>query len=373
MLPLRLLLRAARRLHEAWRDRAVRDTNDPTPMLERLGEHQRQLQQVGRLLDEARGHGWFLVVPHLQAALLGRLKAVQEAAGQARLVLENSPPFISEVVALVADLRQLEDEFGTLELDWKGHAVAVTTEPVTLEGVHLGPFAIRFFWPRLAEHTDVACFDVLALDPNPAAANDLVTHPHVKDDSLCAGDATAPLRKALEQGRLADAFFLIRSVLMHYNVSSPYVPLEDWEGIGCEDCGRTVADDDRCSCDGCDQDFCDECMSSCVACDRSRCFRCLTRCDVCEEHCCSGCLQACAHSGRDCCPGCLQACASCGADVACDELSEESGLCPSCQESPPTPAGDPVSTPTPLTQGSQPLPPENEHADPLESFSPAAG
>jgi hypothetical protein len=46
-------------------------------------------------------------------------------------------------------------------------------------------------------------FSIIALEPNPAAGRPDVTHPHVIEKRLCAGDAVNPIRTALESGRLA--------------------------------------------------------------------------------------------------------------------------------------------------------------------------
>ena len=70
----------------------------------------------------------------------------------------------------------------------------MTTESITLQDVELGSFAIDFVWSRLAQQRGSSCFDIVALDPNPATGRDEVNHPHVNDLDLCAGDAgPAPL------------------------------------------------------------------------------------------------------------------------------------------------------------------------------------
>jgi hypothetical protein len=66
---------------------------------------------------------------------------------------------------------------------------------------------------------------VEAVDPNPATNDEEVTHPHVKSNGLCAGDATVPIQAALQDGRICDAMLLVNAVLQHYNPASPYVSL----------------------------------------------------------------------------------------------------------------------------------------------------
>src|SRR5262249_50731533 len=249
--------------------------------------------------------------------------------------------------------------------------LSVTTEPITLEGVELGPFAIQLYWKRLAHDPGSRCFDICALEPNPAAGNDRVTHPHVKDSKLCAGEATLPIQKALEQGRLADAFILIRSVLRHYNSSSPHAHLEHWYGSRCQDCGTSMSDEERSYCEGCSDDYCDDCSSSCTTCSALRCFGCLTPCVVCDNQFCSHCLKPSAGSGRDCCEDCLARCARCQAQVARDELAVDTNLCPSCQQSGPSSDSSTINAlaPTPGT----PIPQmEIDHANALEPIASAS-
>ena len=181
--------------------------------------------------------------------------------------------------------------------------------------------------------------------------NDAVTHPHVRDRALCAGDAATPIAEALAAGRLADAFLLVRSVLRHYNVASPYVALDHWNGQPCAECGATSDADETYFCEGCDSDVCDECIGCCSSCSRSRCGGCLNPCAVCHQNNCSGCLEDTEESQRSCCPDCRVDCSACGKTVAADELAEGTALCPDCDSAP---EPDTVSGNDPV-----PLPPSN--------------
>jgi hypothetical protein len=184
---------------------------------------------------------------------------------------------------------------------------------------------------------------VVALEPFPAESDNRVTHPHVKGQRLCAGDAETALRLAFEQGRLADAFCLARSVLDHYNPHSAYVTLDDWCGRGCRECGLTMCDEDAYCCTGCGADYCDECASGCAACSATCCPECLGDCDVCGESRCSGCLRATTGEGRRCCRRCLASCPRCGAAVGRDQLGPDNGPCAACR----APAGDLAPEPDP--------------------------
>src|SRR5437667_3334418 len=84
----------------------------------------------------------------------------------------------------------LEDEFGDVEIDLRAKLVTVTTEPIILEGVHLGSFGIVLSWTELAGESGSNAFKIIAREENTASANDAVSHPHVNHQKLCAGDAT---------------------------------------------------------------------------------------------------------------------------------------------------------------------------------------
>ena len=181
----------------------------------------------------------------------------------------------------------------------------------------LGPFAVELHLGRLTDRADASCFDCVALEPNPASGNDSVTHPHVQDGHLCAGDASAPISAALRQGRVCDAFCLVRSVLHTYNRASPYVALDSWDGVTCNDCGCPTSREHTSGCEHCDRDYCDGCTSCCDACDGS---------------CCRGCLDRDEEADAYLCPSCRTTCGDCGRVVNSDDIDGTSGLCPGCRE-----------------------------------------
>jgi hypothetical protein len=353
-LPTQLLVRVASRLHNIWHSRAHIVARDGCHWLRRLQDRLEALQVGMDRLTKARGHRLELVLPSLQQEILDQCEGLRLAMIVARDSMTCSAPAVPAIAAFMEEIQQIEEDFIQFSIDWKKKIVIATTEPITLRDVYLGPFAIHFCWERLLHQADVACFDVVALEPHPPVANGRVTHPHVKDRSLCAGDAAVPIRKALDQGHLADAFCLISGVLHHYNPDSPHVHLDDWEGTECHDCGRNIGDDDRWCCESCDRDFCDDCIGSCAICDTNRCHGCLARCDGCEEPCCAHCLQSCAGSGGEYCRRCRAVCTQCGATVAKDDR-DEAGLCRSCQPS-----------------SEQPDRPEKPHATDVEPVLPSS-
>ena len=200
-----------------------------------------QCDNLLRKMGVARQMGWYLAVEQLQRDLRGALQRLQGALSDVHRQLESATTESRRADArdIYADLIALHDEFDELSFDQRGRTLSVTTEPITLEGVHLGPFEIRLDWDDLVEGGQDN-YRVIALDSNPAASNDSVTHPHVQDEVVCEGDGRQPIRHALQQGRLLDFFVIVANLLRTYNTGSPYVLLSEWHGIPCASCGCTV-------------------------------------------------------------------------------------------------------------------------------------
>jgi hypothetical protein len=290
------------------------------------------LEVARKRLRKARSHGISLILPMLQAEMLARARHLRRQLESLEGDLEATPPKTFSVASVAAELRQLEVEFGSVTVHRRQKAISINTEPITLGDVELGPFAIKLFWERDWEGYHVECFEVIALEPNPASSDECVTHPHVKDKVLCAGNAKPALRKALEQKRLADAFCLVRSVLLTYNPDSPHVSLSEWGGkCHCHDCGASVRADDAWICDRCTEDFCSYCIGECKDCHVTRCANCTDRCVVCKEPVCERCLRQSAHSTRMSCCKCLTSCPRCNRLVAKDELDNPQS-CPTRRE-----------------------------------------
>ena len=325
------LIRLARRLHAVYEQCRVQREQEQQIAWNHLQERFEQAHRQRHLLEKARSRGWHLAADQQQNRLQSVLRTVHDAVREMQGQLLEPPYLVPCLKDLLAELQYLDMEFDEIVID-KKNFLAVQTKSIVLKGIDLGRFSLRLHWPRLAQNTYVECFEVVALDPNPASGNQDVPHPHVRSRLLCTGEATMPLQKALEQGRLTDAFHLIRSVLETYNPDSAYTSLDDWEGVSCWNCGCSTSEDDRSFCEGCDRDVCYDCTSSCKQCDHMRCTSCQTRCDVCNEACCYRCLTTSACSELGCCKDCLRVCAGCSAEVAPGELDGETELCPTCRE-----------------------------------------
>jgi hypothetical protein len=312
--------------------------------LDNLDSRTAQLATVRHRWDLCQQHELYLAAAKVREELQELLRCLPADIEQ---VVRQMPPASDEhpvlpLAELVLELEHLEEEFGPWKYDKADNALFVTTESIALNDLQFGPFEIRLLLDHLGRPSRSGCYKVVALDPHPAASNDAVTHPHVSDEHLCEGEAMAPIQAALAEGRLADFFILVRCVLTTYNPSSPYVSLDDWEGIACHDCGHVTDDGSRYYCDDCNHDFCDDCVGICHCCDESRCQGCLEECPACQESVCSHCLKRCRDCGERCCESCL-----------------EEDQCPECRKAPAepepeTPTGEAHETQSNIPVGGSP-------------------
>jgi hypothetical protein len=276
-----------------------------------------EVVKLCRRLEKCRGR-----FPHARERLVN---CIRGHAADCRYYLESFSRALSSrrrapcMREIVAELRALEQEFGALSFDRESSTLTVGTEPIELEGICLGAFEIRLHLGEFRDLDSRRPYSVVALEPNPAACNESVTHPHVRDEQLCEGDGTGAVRAALLAGRLCDFFLLVTSVLGTYNPDSPFVKLEEWEGRPCYDCGCMTGEDDRWICHCCEREFCERCIASCRECDIGACLSCLSCCPSCEEYVCGGCQEKCGECGRWFCTSCL----SDGLCTECKETSDD--------------------------------------------------
>ena len=101
-----------------------------------------------------------LAVERLQRDSCGKLRRLQQAISELARQLEpsSSESTRASVSEIYADLVALHDEFDEVSFDRQARTISVTTEPIELEGVHLGPFEIRLDWTtwRTAPRTTTA-------------------------------------------------------------------------------------------------------------------------------------------------------------------------------------------------------------------------
>jgi hypothetical protein len=306
----RILLRAAERISSQLH----RPKGAPLPV-DLPDADWTQCQSLMRQVDLCTSRNWH----HAAAGLRDRLERVlercsdrlqeirREVSGSSRLLL---PQTTREIFG---DLVALSDEFEGVAIDRSNQTLSVTTEPIVLEEIDLGPFEIRLHWDRIGERRP---YEIIAREPNPAGESSETTHPHVRGEQLCEGDGRVSIDRALRAGRLSDFFQIVSRILDTYNSGSAYVSLSAWNGSPCAECGDVVCEDDQYTCDRCGDLLCRECLSSCARCDAICCHTCTNYCRSCEESICSSCQHDCGLCHRPVCNSCLS----------------ETGLCEECQE-----------------------------------------
>ena len=291
----------------------ITDITTAPSQIDSFFEH---IQHQRRLLRRCIGESRFISALVIKGRLEKLLGEMHNEIESAKWAFSRPLPVLPTVVDIVRDLDHLRDEFDPWQYHAEKHALCVTTMPITLEDVYLGRFEVQLFLLDLPRCRSSQIYSVTALDPNPAESAEHVTHPHVNDGALCAGDATSAIGAALESGRLLDFFQIINSVLHTYNPESPYVSLDDWNGCPCGDCGHLMHEDDRYTCEICEDCFCESCVSHCRCCDCSICLEHIGTCPQCEESVCRDCMTGCDRCESTCCNDC-----------------QDDGLCPACTES----------------------------------------
>ena len=264
-----------------------------------------RLKNLRRAIETCRRRHWLASSEKLTNRILRIIRDFPSLLDAWERTIQKEQAKLPTLRELVEDLYQIQQEFGRLEINRAEATLSVFTDTIFLQDVYLGDFEIRLHYDSLAYLREADAFRIIALDPHCPAGNDLVTHPHVSDETLCMGDATAAIHCALSSGRLCDALLLVKSVLETYNSTSPYVALNQWEGYPCNECSDGVVEDEVCFCDHCEHEYCSSCFDSCNRCQTGRCRSCLNTCDYCEEAVCSSCLASCEECGDTCCKDCL--------------------------------------------------------------------
>lgn len=260
--------------------------------------------------------GWFRAAEKIKTRVNRNLSDFSYKLQQFKNLSDSGETKLPKPSVIFADLIQVEDEFGELNFDLKAKTVSVTTDPITLDDITFGSFEIRLFVDQMSKLYSESPYKIIALEPNPAATDENVTHPHVSSEKLCEGDGCVAIRKAIEQGRICDLFTMVTNILQTYNPDSPYVALSDWDGVSCYDCGYTVSNDECYYCEYCEREYCSQCSTYCQICDTTLCLGCSFECPDCEQPVCRGCTATCIECEETVCKDCVT----------------EEGLCKQCEE-----------------------------------------
>jgi hypothetical protein len=288
-------------------------------------------------MEFAQRRGWQEAVRLLCQRLQRTLRQCEgELHNLARRIEPVRPEHQATAADICRDLMALDEEFGGVEFDRRAGTLSVCTESIELDGVLLGRFRILLDLADLASG-GMLCYSVIALEPNPAACNPSVTHPHVQDEALCEGQGHTAIRTALAQRRLLDFFQLVAGVLRTYNEDGPFCSLDGWSDSECPDCGELCRDGRFLCCMTCDDRVCEDCSYSCPGCEKDFCIRCTALCQDCDIACCQNCLSKCSACRRNLCAGCLesrpdQRCSRCHVQKSESNNAGGPGAAPSVQE-----------------------------------------
>ena len=279
-----------------------------------IEEHFQQCKRWKHRLDIANQRKWHFAARDSADRLRGaldvlRLRTIQSIETLQRRSRSKVKPTTASIFKEILALR---DEFESVTIDPNKQSLTVETSSIVLEGVYLGSFEIRLSWKCILQSSP---YDVIAVDPNPASSSDDTTHPHVQSDSLCEGEGSDAIRRALDEGRIYDFFCVVDQILRTYNSSSAYVQLEDWEGVCCKACGDSVQTDEACACGKCETELCTDCSSCCDACSDRYCTECVSCCETCHDDCCDYCMKSCDECSEKYCPSCLN-------EGICDDCTE---------------------------------------------------
>lgn len=276
-----------------------------------------EVQAAYRAWTVAGDRNWNATAVRYRETLARELEhLISQIRGRLATLCQERPPSTPQLRLLYEELTAAAAEFE----DWQLSAaeLSVTTEPITLDEIELGPFQIRLHLDRLGNDMP---YSVTALEPNPAASCSETTHPHVNAERLCPGEGRAAINAALAEGRFCDFFTIVDRILHTYAVGSAYVELDQWHGIHCNDCDSTVDEEDACTCANCEERLCGDCLVNCGGCGDGYCSGCIDRCYRCEEYSCSGCLTTCIRCRHAICGACCEEelCETCR-----EELEDES-------------------------------------------------
>lgn len=267
-------------------------------------------------LSIALSHNWLSAADNCSGGINRVVDDVSYHITSIKQLIDKPTAEVPKLSFIFEELRQLQQEFDQIEFDKAESTISVVTEPITLEDVYFGPFKIQLELKKLSELYKNTPYCCIALEPNPAATNDEVTHPHVSNEKLCEGDGFAAIKSALEQARLVDFFSIVKSILNTYSPDSPYVSLDDWQGIACYDCGCMIGSESTYYCYSCDRDYCENCASYCRSCEETCCLGCGGNCPNCEEFVCRNCIKTCSECGETFCKLCME-------DDVCENCKKE--------------------------------------------------
>ena len=342
---LELLVRCAKHLTneiDQQRDKArLQLKNATAAILRPLRELSRRVNAIAAANPESRESGVELVrrsedvFRRFSRNFASEIANIREAQ-QKIYALRLAPTFSQLVHELIALGRDYEVSFVTTDrtlIVSFAHEDRIVLADADGVEIDFGPFSVEMRVRKLIA-AQLEAITVRACDPNPSAADDAYTHPHLNHGDLCLGEVELTARDACRVARIGDVVDMYFSVLRNYNADSVYCSIGEWTsdpGVPCRDCDARVHDDEGSACDRCEATLCENCGTCCANCDALCCNQCNEPCANCERSVCSACDVVIGDpgSGEYGCRRCADSCANCGLFEYKTELNDDA-WCRSC-------------------------------------------
>ena len=129
-----------------------------------------------RIFYAAIDKGWFGAAEKIKTRVNRNLNDFSYKLQQFKNMADSDETKLPKLAVIFADLMQIEDEFGELNFDLKAKTVSVITDPITLDDISFGSFEIRLFIDQMTKLYSESPYKIIALEPNPAATDENVTH-----------------------------------------------------------------------------------------------------------------------------------------------------------------------------------------------------
>jgi hypothetical protein len=304
------------------------------------------------LAQKAYQNKWLLAAKKIQYGGKGSVvNLIETVADNIQRIKESilelyapSQMYVPSFLELVKEIQATKTTFPSLS--YRDKVLSIKTNNIVLSDgdieLGFGEFSVEFNLDRKFHSSLNDLLTIKALNPNyPGNGDRNITHPHVHNATLCAGDGHYLICEAIKQGRVEDAFKLVLSILNNYNEDSPYLSLQEWEHeyLSCAACGYDeLTEDCSYSCSRCDTILCENCCSTCDNCSESICMECASVCDNCSNISCDGCSnnEVCSGCDNRYCDECMKKCGTCGSNkcedciTSCDTCSTK--MCEDCQK-----------------------------------------
>jgi len=150
-------------------------------LMRRLTTSVGQLQELAaesRKMGISVTRSWFSAADRCCSQTTRLLGDISYSISQVKQFTEGPQEKTPKLSLLVDELYQLQEEFGSIDFDKGKDSICIITDPITLDGVPLGPFKIQLGLDKLGELYNDRPYRVITLNPNPASTDNSVTHPH---------------------------------------------------------------------------------------------------------------------------------------------------------------------------------------------------